>query len=79
MPVPEHREPTKAEHFDDLSELLAERFNPPDDDSVNEWTIVNDAADFIEAQPCDCPLDPAEDTCPRCELLGRRRDQPIAR
>lgn len=48
-------EPTAQEHFDDLSELICERFNPPDDDSYNEWTVIEAAADFIESLPCDCP------------------------
>jgi hypothetical protein len=72
-------EPADSDLLDSLSELIVERFNPPDDDSYDEWYVIGAAADFIEAQPCDCPLDPAEDTCPRCEVLGRRRDIPHAR
>jgi hypothetical protein len=72
-------EPTHSELLDELSELIVERFNPPDDDNYNEFTCIDAAADFIEAQPCDCPHDPAEDICPRCNVLGRRRDKAIER
>lgn len=74
-----YSEPTGQELLDDLSGHIVLLFNPPDDDSHNEWTVTQAAHDFIVGQPCDCPHDPAEDTCPRCEVLGRRRDEPIAR
>lgn len=68
-------------HLDDFEELVTERFNPPDDDSHSAYTVIEQVAAYVEAQPCTCTPEQIEDwdACPRCRVLGRRGDESVPR
>lgn len=69
------------QHDADLWELIVERFNPPDDDSIIAYGVIEGAADFIEKLPCECTAEQIEDldACARCHVLGRIGDKPLVR
>lgn len=79
-----------CDHADDahdyraLADHVIEHLNPADDD-IAELAIACDAIDeaveFIEAQPCSCSSDAEDegDPCRRCLVLGRCNDLRVGR
>lgn len=66
----------------ELEQLAVDRFNPPDDDATTIESMLEVAADALEASPCSCPPGAADreaDPCQRCVALGRVADEAIAR
>lgn len=41
-------------HDEQFEELIVEKFNPRDDDSVTSYSVIEDVAEFIEGLPCTC-------------------------
>lgn len=62
----------------DIFNHAIERFNPPDHDDISIEGMIDEAADYIEKQPCHCTEAVGLD-CLRCKVLGRLNDKPIAR
>jgi hypothetical protein len=67
-----------------LADKVGAALNPPDGDEAEVsllMTAVEQAQEYIAAQPCTCTLEMVADwdACPRCRALGRRDDKPVQR
>jgi hypothetical protein len=63
-----------------LADTVVERLNPRDGDEAEVslcMAAVENAAAFIEAQPCYCLADYPDIPCPRCRVLGQWRGKPV--